>query len=245
MTTQPLPETLVRLAELYADQSQQPVVFNPESWADRLSDVVDAEWVRETLTDANVTSPATRSRQSTTRKDIQSLLSDGHSDDEQLLRAFLLVMAWGNGTRSRWGFQNTARAFQDKQRLIKHLRDSRAALRQMSELDTAQLQSVAREWDVPGVRQSFYSKWFTFAGYVDERPWQPLILDYRVARTLSRTMGSSLFALTGEKRGYSAEYALYVELLHEWASQMPKEMSVTASKLEWILFQHNGKELPN
>src|SRR5690554_3672965 len=156
MRSNPLPETLVRLVEQYVDQSQQPVIYDPEAWSGKLSDVVDAEWVRDALTDSGFTAPVAGGTQSTARDDVQSYLSAELLSDDQLLRGLILVIAWGNGIKVFRGFRHTADAFRDQARLLANLHQSRDALRAMSALDLKGLETTARRWDVPGIGQSFY-----------------------------------------------------------------------------------------
>jgi hypothetical protein len=61
--------------------------------------------------------------------------------------------------------------------------------------DTSPLETAHAAWKVRGVGRSFFTKWFAFAGRVDGRVWQPLILDDRVSATLNRTLDISTLAL--------------------------------------------------
>jgi hypothetical protein len=95
---------------------------------------------------------------------------------------------------------------------------------------------------LPGVRRSFFTKWFAFAGQVAGRDWQPLILDDRVLRTLNHTFGLSTRALAGPRyRG--RRYAAYVQHMHRWSRALQDEgVHCSTERLEWIFFAHNGGE---
>jgi hypothetical protein len=94
------------------------------------------------------------------------------------------------------------------------------------------------------VRQAFFTKWFAFAGRVPNRAWQPLILDSRVYATLNDTLMISTTSLAGS-RNKAARYRAYVGALHAWARDLSADgRTVTAERLEWVLFEHNGKPRP-
>lgn len=109
-------------------------------------------------------------------------------DDESVVAAFVLVMAWGSGTSNPRSLRNTRSALSDATRAATALRDSASALKAATEIETAQLAQVHRGFSLPGIQEAFFTKWFRFAGVNPERSWQPLILDSRVRATLNKTL---------------------------------------------------------
>lgn len=155
-------------------------------------------------------------------------------DDGELLSAWLLVQAWGNGISSRFGRLNTAKALGHREQLLTNLRTTATILREAQ--DTAEIERAYRAWQGRiGISESFFTKWFAFAGVRPGRSWQPLILDARVRRTLSRPpLEVSLKTVAGTTSLWVV-YRAYVEMVHEWAGS-----SVAAQRLEWIRFEQNG-----
>ena len=251
MTTAQMPEGLPSLVNTYEGEVQCPVRFRVPSWEHAL--MGSREEVRALLTDARYTQPFESDRSSrandrtvaVARADLlavcESLNPDSQSD---VLAAFVLTMAWGSGVTGSRSLRNTARALQDPRVAHRALATAALTLRAArTPGDGAAERAHATFW-LPGVRQAFFSKWFAFAGRVPERAWQPLILDSRVYATLTDTLGVTTSFLAGS-RYKAARYAAYVEALHAWARDLAETgRTVTAERLEWVLFRHNGKPLP-
>jgi hypothetical protein len=118
------------------------------------------------------------------------------------------------------------------------------ALRGANTLGDGAIEHAHATFRLPGVRQAFFTKWFAFAGRVPNRAWQPLILDSRVYATLNDTLMISTTSLAGS-RNKAARYRAYVEAMHAWARDLSADgRTVTAERLEWVLFEHNGKPRP-
>ena len=166
------------------------------------------------------------------------------NDPEQVLQSFVLVMAWGSGTTGSRGMRNTARALSDPDAACKTLVGSTRLLREARSAARGALPQVHQEFRLHGVGQSFFTKWFSYAGFAPERAWNPLILDSRVLATLNQTLQISTRTMADDRR-WAARYVAYVEHLHRWADEMTTtDRPVDGERLEWILFEHNGKPLP-
>jgi hypothetical protein len=155
------------------------------------------------------------------------------NDDVSLLRAFLLVQAWGAGTSGSRTLRHTATAFTHRDLSAGSLRSSAERLRAAQ--GTLALAEAYASWSCPGVGPSFFTKWFTFAGRSEGRRWQPLILDDRVYRALNWTLEVRLVDLASSK-SRAVRYQVYVEAVHAWS----RELDVAPDRLEWILFLDNG-----
>jgi len=199
-----------------------------------LADVEPA--VRAVLHDGAITSPSVRvNGDRVAKRDavLRVAASTDLTDADDLLRAFLLVQAWGSGTTGGRTLRHTATAFAHREQLVAALRTSSERLRSAD--DTSVLADAYDGWSCPGVGPSFFTKWFTFAGRRDGRSWQPLILDERVYRALNDSLNVRLVDLAG-RTARSARYQAYVEAVHAWS----RELGVSADRLEWILFVDNG-----
>src|SRR5690606_33682156 len=127
------------------------------------------------------------SDRNTEREHVKALEDSADLDDENsLLRAFLMVQAWGAGTTGSRTILHTKSAFADRKNLLDSLRSTTELLRGSDDSDA--LAEAHTRWHCAGVGQAFFTKWFTFAGVRDGRDWQPLILDARVLRSLNRTV---------------------------------------------------------
>lgn len=91
------------------------------------------------------------------------------SDAEAVLAAFVLVMAWGSGTSNTRSLRNTRAALQNLGSAAKTLAQSAIALRTAQGVDDSAVTTAHREFSLPGVRESFFTKWFAFAGFVPGR----------------------------------------------------------------------------
>jgi hypothetical protein len=237
MTRYPAPPALAPLLLSREGQDQTPVEYDPDRWARRLHGIVSEEFVRAALEREDATTSVGPGRRSVTRGSINALADAVDlADDDQLLSLWLLVVAWGNGTRSQRGFQNAANALERSEVLVDNLRRTATILRAAE--DTSELAEAHRAWRTGFyVRESFFSKWFAFAGRRDGRDWQPLILDENVWHTLNGTLGLTVTDLAGSREP-SAKYRTYVEMVHEWAGSPAR-----AQRIEWVLFLQDGKRL--
>jgi hypothetical protein len=229
----PLPPKLATLVNSYTRLTQQPVRFRPPSWPRASND-----W----LTSPTLTKPS-RWRDGDRIIDAADLEAAcgalSLEDRRETMAAFALVMAWGSGTSAPRSYRHTAAALADD-RLYPTLRHTAELCRGSGEMTV--LEEAYTAFRVDGVGRSFFTKWFRFAGReaVEPRAWQPLILDDRVLATLNRTLGTSTQELAGSHR-WKSRYRAYVETLNEWADEVRHDgIAVTADRLEWIFFCHNG-----
>jgi hypothetical protein len=235
MTRYPAPPALAELLLAREGKEQGAVEYDPGRWVRRLQGILGEDVVRAALEREDATTLVTTSRRSVTRRAINDLADAVDlADDDQVLALWLLVLAWGNGTRSQRGFQNAANALERSDVLLDNLRQTATILRAAE--DTSELAAAHRAWRTGFyVRESFFSKWFTFAGRRDGRDWQPLILDDNVWSTLDDTLGLTVADLAGSTNA-AAKYQVYVEAVHEWAGSPER-----AQWLEWVLFSQGGK----
>jgi hypothetical protein len=166
------------------------------------------------------------------------------NDPEQVLQSFVLVMAWGSGTTGSRGLRNTARALSDSDAAWKTLVCSARLLREARSAVGGAVLQAHQKFRLCGVGQSFFTKWFSYAGFAPARTWNPLILDSRVLATLNQTLQVSTRTMANDRR-WAARYAAYVEQLYRWADEVTTtESPVSGERLEWIMFAHDGKPLP-
>lgn len=194
--------------------------------------------MREALEHPEWTTALGPGRNATDRPRVSAAVrSADFDDDDELLSAWLLVQAWGNGLRSHHGRGNTAAALGHREQLLANLRTTASLLRESS--STESTAAAYRAWRTGiGINESFFTKWFAFAGVRAGRAWQPLILDQRVWRTLNKTLALSMREAAGTTSQWVV-YQTYVETVHDWAGD-PE----VAQRLEWVLFKHNGLPLP-
>jgi hypothetical protein len=243
-----LPHGLHALVASYENRTQLPVRFRPSSWDNVLA--ASQTGITSLLRDDRYTeaydgrSPSLPGDRTTTRAAVVAACSAMNLDDtSQVLRAFVLTMAWGSGTTGSRGLRNTAAALTDVQRAHAMLSDSARILRRSTAISGGDLRKAHAGFVLPGVRQAFFTKWFTFAGDVRGRPWQPLILDSRVYTTLNCTLDVGTVSLAGS-RIRAARYQAYVDTIYKWAHALAAEgLAVDGQRLEWILFAHNGQPL--
>jgi hypothetical protein len=240
-----LPPELPALLDLYAGDNPGAVRFRTPSWEAALADVRGQP--TRLLSDSTITTESVNERYRSlgdrvvTADAVADVCSKiALADDESVVAAFVLVMAWGSGTTNSRSLRNTRSALNSVKNAVAVLRDSATALRAVTEIDSAELVAAHRSFLLPGVREPFFTKWFSFAGVKPKRAWQPLILDSRVRGTLHKTLDVWLNDLTRE-RNDPYRYIAYLEALHTWAEKLPQP--ATASRLEWIFFKHNGKPL--
>lgn len=174
----PLPPALTDLVAAHADDEPTAVRFRPRTWDSTLADVEPA--IRSVLHDDAITGPSVQvdgDRVVDRDAVLRVAGSTDVADTDDLLRAFLLVQAWGAGTSGGRTLRHTATAFAHRDQLVTALHTSAERLR--GSHDTSALAAAYSGWSCPGVGPSFFTKWFTFAGRRESRGWQPLILDER------------------------------------------------------------------
>lgn len=235
-------ETLSALRILvarYEGREQPAVRFRPATWIQELNGIRDSTSALDVLTASELTWPSesVSGDRVTNRQQVHGSASVAATDDsESLLRAFLLVQAWGSGTSGSRTLRHTRAAFEDRENLVRSLSVTAEILR-AGDAPSAMAEAYGA-WRCAGVGRSFFTKWFAFAGTKEAREWQPLILDDRVLNTLNDTLELSTKGIAGT-RLWRKRYQKYVEELHGWAAVL----AIDASRLEWILFRHNGKSL--
>ncbi len=239
-----MPAGLPVLVKQYEGEPQHDVRFRLPSWKKALADVRSNPTAL--LIDEKYTRPAERSTDRLIGR--AQLLSACHAMDlaneSDVANTFVLVMAWGSGLTGSRGLRNTARALADIPEAHRVLAEAAGRIRDAASLADGSLEQAHRDFRLPGVGQAFFTKWFTFAGHVPGRAWQPLILDSRVYSTLNRTLGVSTESMAGT-RSRKARYRAYVETMHSWSDDLSQSgIDIKAERLEWVLFQHNGKALP-
>lgn len=247
MATLPVPEGLPRLLAHYSGRPQKPVRFRPSTWIRTLADVPAEQGIvqvldedRWALADPSEGKPGDRLIDRSQLNEVAAKTS--LADDRELLTLFLLVQVWGAGTSGGRTLRHTRTAFGNPEALLQSLRTTARKLR-AADTDTSPLETAYKEWNVGGVGRSFFTKWFAYAGRVDGRAWQPLILDDRVFATLNNTLGAKTSAMAASSNR-ARRYRAYVEHLHAWAAELatePTTADVDAERLEWVLFRHNGE----
>lgn len=237
-----MPPKLPDLVRRYAEARPAPVRFRLPSWEAAL-DSVPGKPTRF-LFDPTVTSRSTQQqfaaygdRVVSREAVIDTCESIDLADDEAVLAAFVLVMAWGSGTSNSRSLRNTRKALQATKAAATALRDSAIALRAIQHVDDPAIAEVHLSFHLSGIGEAFFTKWFAFAGVVRERAWQPLILDSRVRATLHDTLDVWLNRMSDSPND-PARYIAYLNAMHHWAAKLPQPM--TSARLEWMMFTHNG-----
>ncbi|MEU8260445.1 hypothetical protein AB0C02_07475 [Micromonospora sp. NPDC048999] len=224
------------LVASYNSKEQGPVAFIAASWLAALSHWPDEASV---LVDDRWTRPASVSgRRLVTRDDLGSLIAATDlADPLGVRKAFVLMMAWGSGVTNTRSYRYTALAL-----AAPNCADVLAKTARLCR--EGRLDQAYREFSLPGIGRSFFTKWFAFAGRADGRRWQPLILDDRVFRTLNQSLRISTVELANTRRR-DRRYCAYVEALHRWSDSLFESgIQCSAERLEWILFSHNGADIP-
>lgn len=245
----PLPPDLARLVRHYKDKNQVAVRFRVPSWQRALASCSGD--MTALLTDDRYSTPCSSGPyrrlgdRTTTRLKVRAAcLAMDLNNRDQVLQTFVLVMAWGSGTTGSRALRNTARALSDPNAAYTVLACSARRLRAARSLSEP-LQQAHRNFKLAGVRRAFFTKWFSYAGYVPGRKRNPLILDSRVLETLNKTLHVTTRMMADDDRRWAVRCVAYVEHLHGWASELTATgCPVDGERLEWIMFEHNGKPLP-
>jgi hypothetical protein len=245
MTTRTaMPAGLPTLVKEYESAAQPDVAIRVPSWNKALADLpTNATGL---LTDERYSHSAHRSTDRLIGRagllsacDEMDLANEG-----DVVRTFVLVMAWGSGLTGSRTLRNTARALGDTPSAHKMLGEAALRLRNAESFTDGALEQAHKDFHLAGIGQAFFTKWFTFAGHVPGRAWQPLILDSRVYATLNQTLGADTKSMAGGARYRKARYRAYVETMHSWSDELSRSgLDATPQRLEWVLFQQNGKAL--
>lgn len=239
------PAKLPALVEAYAGKTAPPVRFRLPSWEVALDHIPGQP--TQLLSDATTTTEPKNQRyrklgdRVVTRNAVVDVCrSLDMANDDAVVAAFVLVMAWGSGTSNNRSLRNTKNALQDIGAAATALRQSATALRAAQHTADPSIAATHRQFSLPGIGEAFFTKWFAFAGFVPGRAWQPAILDSRVRATLHKSLDVWLNQLTDIHRD-PERYVAYLTAIHWWSAALPQPM--TPTQLEWIMFAHNGKTI--
>jgi hypothetical protein len=228
----PVPEEL-RYRALRTERTPEQVTrFRPSSWERALAFVPEACVL---LRDAVLTDEVEGSElDRTVRRSVLEahLTTLDPGDRAAVLASFTLVVAWGAGTTNTRSLRYTPQALVDPHR---------ASLQLAGAVERLRADDLVGAYDgfrLPGIGQSFATRWFALAGRAEGRDWQPLILDARVRAALG-LLGLPLYVVSGGRRSRAGGYEAYVEMLHEWAAHLEAEIpGCRAETLEWLLGEH-------
>ncbi|RIQ31205.1 8-oxoguanine DNA glycosylase OGG fold protein [Jiangella rhizosphaerae] len=248
MSTSP-PPVLRDLLDRYADVREQPVRLRPSTWQNALIRVPESLGVTALLTSRSFTIavPGSKTHDRMVGRDgVRAACAAMNVDDtKEVLRTFVLAMAWASGLTGGRYQANTAKAILDPARAFRVLSDAAKALRHAGSMRDGALEEVHRWWSLPGVGQSYASKWWALAGRTEGRDWQPLVLDDRVYATLNDTLRIGGTARLAGSRRRADRYRAYVETVHRWAVELQLAgHDVDAERIEFVLFHHNGGAPP-
>jgi hypothetical protein len=228
----PMPDELRFRAVRAEEVPEQRVRFRPESWERALAFVPEACAL---LRDPFLTEEAEgyNGDRSTSRRVLEAYLASADlTCRSTVLASFTLVVAWGAGTTNTRSLRYTPIALVDPRRAAEQLSRAVEALRRDDIVDAYD------GFTVPGIGQSFATRWFALAGRRRGREWQPLILDMRVRSALD-AFGLSLYVLAGGRRSRAGGYEAYVRTLHRWAAEVrPENPACSGETLEWLLSEH-------
>lgn len=239
------PPVLRDLLDRYADVREQPARLRPSTWQNALIRVPESLEVTTLLTGRRFTRavPGSKTHDRTVSRDgVRAACAAMNVDDtREILQTFVLAMAWASGLTGGRYQANTATAVIDPARAFRVLSDAAKALRHAGSMHDGALEQVHRWWSLPGVGQSYASKWWALAGRVEGRDWQPLILDDRVYATLNDTLKIGGTARLAGSRRRADRYRAYVETVHRWAVELQLAgLDVDAERIAFVLFHHNG-----
>ncbi|TDE10122.1 hypothetical protein [Jiangella asiatica] len=249
VTNASLPAALVALVDKYANVQPRPVRFRPATWQQALVAARPRLRVATLLRDAAFTEPIAGSKAGdrTVARDaaLSACATMDLGDEKEVLQAFVLTMAWSSEGVGNQSLRATARAVRNPERAHRVLADSARRLRSAESLRDGTLEANHRAWSLWAVGQSFASRWWSLAGYVPGRSWQPLVLDERVYASLNRTLMIGGTTRLASSRRRADRYRAYVETLHRWAVELGIEgRRVDAARIAFVLGLHNGAVVP-
>lgn len=146
---------------------------------------------------------------------------------------FIAAMVWGRGKSNGRMLPHIMNAIRSAQ-----FDDTLAVTsRQIIE---GELEAAYRAWDLPGVREPFFTKWFWAAGQrCQAAGGRPLVLDTRVWNTLSALGWDSIEAAGSRKR--ARRYLAYLRTVEWWSDQLSQPgAAVGPEDIEFALFTANG-----
>ncbi|WP_116947734.1 8-oxoguanine DNA glycosylase OGG fold protein [Jiangella endophytica] len=248
MSTSP-PPVLRDLLDRYADVREQPAPLRPSTWQNALIRVPDGLEATTLLSSRRFTSAVPGSKthdRMVSRDGVRRACAAMNVDDtNEVVQTFVLAMAWSSGLTGGRYQANTATAILDPARAFRVLSDAAKALRHAASMHDGALEDVHRWWSLPGIGQSYASKWWAFAGHARGRDWQPLVLDTRVYATLNDTLRIGGTARLAGSRRRADRYRAYVETIHRWAVDLQVSgLDVDAGRIEFVLSHHNGGAPP-
>ena len=158
--------------------------------------------------------------------ELSECLVEGTSSDQELVALWVATMAWGSGKtngRGPWRLEQSLSA----PTLVETLRTTSALVL------TGQLAKAHASFDIDGIGESFFTKWFWVTSLCAPQERRALILDKRVRTTLWRTQSSPPIVPRT-----SADYAAFVAAAHVVGRALLPGHSDgdAAEKIEWLLF---------
>ena len=201
----------------------QSIPFNPER---RRAQVPDPRMWPAELDDC----PGTDTRRIVDRRTVFRVADravDSADDHWPVLQLQVAVAVWGTGMSA----QSSYRAFKPLHQPSVGANLSRALkmVRQEGAVSAYGALRTGKTLKIRGLDASFFTKFLYFGGFGAKRYLaQPLILDDRVARALSRLTGEEWRASTTPTR-----YAEYLDLAADWAG----ELGTTEDVIERRLFE--------
>lgn len=228
----PLPRTLSPLAgRLSGAASCQPAV-----------EFISATWRRWLTASAGIGGAGMREsdvdellhrfpKQNLSRSDIRELAVDRGSVNANR-DLFIASMIWGRGKSNGRIMPYITTALRSKSfdygltLSAKHVAEG-------------DLEAAHRCWQLPGLREPFFTKWFWATGFRPHAGPAALVLDGRVWRTLSALKWNSINVANSTRR--AKRYMAYVQTAHAWAGELTRpNFVVTAEDVEFALFYAAG-----
>ncbi|WP_116947735.1 8-oxoguanine DNA glycosylase OGG fold protein [Jiangella endophytica] len=245
-----LPAALPALIDKYRDAQPRPVRFRPPNWTAVLYHVHPQLDVTALLRSRAYTTPLDGSKARDRTVTFAAVRAACHAMDigneREVLQAFVLTMAWASAGAANPTLRATARALGDPDRAHRILSDSVRRLRSAETLHDGVLEANHRAWSLRGVGQSLASRWWTGAGDVTGRAWQPLVLDDRIYATLNRTLLIGGTARLASSRSRADRYRAYVDAVHRWALELRHEgRDADAERIAFVLERHDGGATPS
>lgn len=244
-----LPAALPALIDKYRDVRPKPVRFRPATWKGVLFHARTDLDVTTLLYSRQYTRPLATSK----AKDRTVTLADVRAacgamdiaDDREVLQAFVLTMAWASDGTVNATLRATATALRDPTRAHRILGAAAHRLRAAQSMQEGAIEDTHRAWSLRGVGQSLASHWWSCAGHVAGRTWQPLILDDKVYATLNRTLMIGGTTRLASSRRRADRYRAYVEAVHRWAVELRLEgRDADAERIVFVLARHAGGVVP-
>jgi hypothetical protein len=234
----PIPAELRYRAMRMGRPPEQKTRYRPATWARALerSPVVGALLWTPGLTEPVAARPADRT---VTRHALQAhLAAVDLADWQTMLASFVLVAVWGSGTTNSRSLRYIPIALADPLRAAHQLTTAVETMRRDD------LVGAYRQFQLPGIGQSYLTRWLALAGRRGSRAWQPLILDARVNAGLT-ALGVPVARLMAGRRSRAQRYAAYVDTLHRWADDVRQDNPACQPEtLEWLLSRYGRESRP-